>query len=244
MNTKAISIISKDLKFEWIYFLQNFKNYDLFIVIDDNVMDYQTIYQEKYKNIHFIQIEPEECQQKNYKNTSTLTIHKEICGWDKALYYFTHVNKKYEHVWFIEDDVFFHGEQTLINLDKAYENTDIICNSNFEKAKLNEWMWSSIDIQLPYPYYCGMMCGIRVSKKMLEAISDYAEKNKTLFFLEALFPTIAEHYSLTHIQPEEIVSITYKNQWSMNDYNKTGLFHPVKQIEQHNHIRNFLDFSS
>ena len=112
MNTKAISIISKDLKFEWIYFLQNFQNYDLFIVIDDNIIDYQAIYQQKYKNIHFIQIEPEECQEKNYKNTSTLTIHKEICGWDKALYYFTHVNPRYEHVWFIEDDVFFHDEQT------------------------------------------------------------------------------------------------------------------------------------
>ena len=243
MNTKAISVIFKDLKLEWIHFLQNFQNYDLFIIIDDNVMDYQTIYQEKYKNIHFIQIEPEECQQKNYKNMNNLCIYKEISGWDKALYYFTHVNKKYEQVWFIEDDVFFHDEQTLINLDKAYENTDLICNSNFEKAKLNEWMWDRIDIQLPYPYYCGMVCGIRVSQKMLEAISDYVEKNKTLFFLEALFPTIAEHYSLTHIQPEEILTITYNKEWSMNDYNKTGLFHPVKQIDQHEHIRNYLDSS-
>ena len=39
MNTKAISIISKDLQFEWINFLQKFQNYDLFIVIDDNVID-------------------------------------------------------------------------------------------------------------------------------------------------------------------------------------------------------------
>ena len=33
---------------------------------------------------------------------------------------------------------FFHDEDTLANIDKAYENTDLICNSNFEKAKLNE----------------------------------------------------------------------------------------------------------
>lgn len=40
MNTKAISVIFKDLKLEWIHFLQNFQNYDIFIIIDDNVMDY------------------------------------------------------------------------------------------------------------------------------------------------------------------------------------------------------------
>jgi len=244
MNTKAISIISKDLKMEWIVFLQNFQNYDLFMIIDDNTMDYQAMYQEKYKNIHFIQIKPEDCQKKNYKNVNKIGVHKEISGWDKALYYFAHVNPKYEHVWFIEDDVFFHNEQTLVNIDKANENTDIICNSNFEKAKLNEWIWYLISIQLPYPYYCGMMCAIRVSQKMLNSISDYADKNKTLFFLEALFPTIAEHYSLTHKQPEEIKSITHRNPWSLKDFNKTGLFHPVKRIDQHAYIRNFLDSSS
>ena len=106
MNTKAISIISKDLQFEWINFLQKFQNYDIFIVIDDNVIDYQAIYQEKYKNIHFIQIEAEEYQQKNYKNVNKIGVYKEISGCEKALYYFTHVNKKYEYVWFIEDDVF------------------------------------------------------------------------------------------------------------------------------------------
>ena len=45
------------------------------------------------------------------------------------------------------------------------------------------------------------------------------------------------------LQPEEILTITYNKEWSMNDYNKTGLFHPVKQIDQHEHIRNYLDSS-
>ena len=36
-----------------------------------------------------------------------VTISKSITAWDKALYYFSHINTDCNHVWTIEDDVFF-----------------------------------------------------------------------------------------------------------------------------------------
>jgi len=40
-------------------------------------------------------------------------IFNEIIAWDRALYYFSVINKNYENIWFLEDDVFIYGEETF-----------------------------------------------------------------------------------------------------------------------------------
>jgi hypothetical protein len=45
------------------------------------------------------------------------------------------------------------------------------------------WHWDKVNIKqyLP-PYYNAMVCIVHFSKQMMKCISDYANKNKTLFF--------------------------------------------------------------
>ena len=95
-----------------------------------------------------------------------------------------------------------------------------------------------IKINLQPPYYCGMMCITRFSKNMIDSIKDYASKNNTLFFLEALFPTIAIKYNLKYyINPDEFVTVTHRDKHDLNMLNKTNLYHPVKNIESHIEMR-------
>jgi len=69
---------------------------------------------------------------------------------------------------------------------------------------------------------------------MLESINDYAKKNKTLFFLEALYPTIAVKYNLKYFSnPTEFLTVTHRDKLNINLLNKDNLYHPIKNIESH-----------
>ena len=221
----------------YLSFLNSFTNYDIYIIIDDNSLLYGPYYKIKYKNINFIQIPNVDCKLTGYMNTNMIGIKKHISGWDKALYFFTFMNTHYNHVWFIEDDVFFYSETTLTNIDDTYENYDILANCDFQEGKYNEWLWDNIQIQLPKPYYAGMMCAVRISKNLLEVIQKYASINNTLFFIEALFPTLLKHNHLTFFQPNELTKISFREKWTLNDINKTHLFHPIKNQNIHSYIR-------
>jgi hypothetical protein len=77
---------------------------------------------------------------------------------------------------------------------------------------------------------------------MLESINIYANKNKTLFFLEALFPTIAKKNNVITIKcPEEFTSVTHRDEWKINDFNKNNLYHPVKDLYMHVEARKILN---
>jgi hypothetical protein len=79
-----------------------------------------------------------------------------------------------------------------------------------------------------------------MSRALLESITDYSMKHKTLFFLEALFTTLAKHSNLqTVVQPTEFLSVKW-NEKAAN-YNKTNLFHPNKDIDEHYKIRTHID---
>jgi hypothetical protein len=221
-------------------FLNNFTKYNIYIIIDDNTVNYDYL-NLKYKNIKIIQINNKSCIDSGFMNVNTLG--KDLTrgfGWDKALYYYS-INKQFKYVWFIEDDVFFNNEETLLNIDANYLNYDLLCNSSFDKGKLNEWLWNRIKINLPYPYYCGMMCACRMSVKMIECLKLYADKNKTLFFLEAAFPTIAKFNNLLCCRPDELITVTYNNPWKINDFNTKNIFHPVKKLEDHINLRKILN---
>ena len=83
------------------------------------------------------------------------------------------------------------------------------------------------------PYYNGMMCAVRFSKNMIKCIIDYASKNKTLFFLEALFPTIAKKNNLKYSNPVEFNNIHYRHDFEIKNINDTNLYHPVKNLYDH-----------
>lgn len=229
---KALCLITINPNKVFLDFFTQFTKYDIYIVID-NDNDYTELIT-CYPYITFVQLNNENCLSNGFSNLSYITLNKNVTGWEKALYYFAHMEQKYEYIWFMEDDVYFYDENALLNIDKKYENTDLLCNSSFGEAKLDEWLWDRIQIKLEPPYYCGMMCIVRFSQKMLQSIKDYATKNNTLFFLEACYPTIAVKYDLTYIKnPDEFLSVTHRDIHTIDLLNKYSLYHPMKNIENH-----------
>jgi len=234
----AICLICNKPNIIWFQFLSTFQHYDIYVIIDDNDHDYE-YFSKTFPSINFIQIKNEHCVCDGFSNLNFIALRKQVSGWEKALYYFAHIMKNYEYIWFMEDDVYFYDENTLATIDKKYENIDLLCNSSFEEANLHEWLWHMIQINFDPPYFCGMMCIVRFSHEMMQSIKDYATKYNTLCFLEACYPTIAVKYNLTYIKsPEEFLSVTHRDSHNIDALNKNYLYHPVKNINQHIEARN------
>jgi hypothetical protein len=175
--------------------------------------------------------------EKGFLNSNTMGIKKLISGWDKAFYLFG-LKISYDYVWLLEDDVFFYDEKTIKDIDEKYPYYDLLTNCDFQEANVNTWVWSGLKINLPRPYYSGMVCASRLSNKLLKSINDYAMKNKKLFFIEALLPTITKHNNLTYFQPSELTSVVYREDWlKENVLNKENIYHPIKDLTKHYDIR-------
>ena len=239
----CVSVLCRRPNDIWVDFLSKFKNYDVYIVIDDNSVDYKEKYKE-YTKVNIIQIDNKECKEAGFTGMclADLNIKKEVVAWDKALYYFSTINTKYENIWFIEDDVFFYNEETLMKIDSNNQGADLISNSykkhiSFRK---NMWMWDRITIKFKPPYYNAMSCAVRVSKLLLSKIKEYAIEYKELFYLEALFPTICVRNDLKCNISNKLKNIVYSRQYTVNDINKDELYHPLKNINDHIVLRRFL----
>jgi hypothetical protein len=223
-----------------LQFYSTIREYDVFVVLDDNTDDYRELKQ-NFPALRFIQIRNEDCMNAGYTNTSFITLRKPVAGWDKAVYFFGTQATDYDRVWITEDDVFFYDETTVKNIDAKYPEHDIVCNGPMTDADLGIWLWKYIRITFPPPYFCGMMCMCRFSRKMLNAIHEYAVLNHTLFFLEALFPTLAYKHQLRYTGSiPELATITHRDKFAMTDFTKTKLYHPVKDLQSHATIRAFL----
>jgi len=229
----AICLITFQPNKIWCKFLNDFTKYNIFIIIDDVhfVLD---DFEKKYTNINFIKIENETCKLNGYVE-SNFTLNKLISGWDKALYYFGVDKRDHDFVWFIEDDVYFYNEKTILDIDKKFTKADLLSNNCTINADGNKdyWHWPLINIKYDPPYYNGMMCAVRISKKLSECMNDYAKSNGTLFFLEAFIPTIAVKNNLRCAHIEELKEIHFRHDFDNNAINETQLFHPVKNIDNH-----------
>ena len=155
------------------------------------------------------------------------------------------VNTSYENIWFIEDDVFFFNEQTIVNIDNKYLDGDLLSNtvtqhcSHYIGTPTYDWgwWWHLIHIDLSLPYYRGMVCAVRMSKMLLSKIVAYVEKYNTFFFLEAMFPTLCDKNQLIHHIPEELSFIIFRRDYSVEEIDSIHLYHPVKDISLHEFYR-------
>jgi len=253
----AICVITLIPNTGLLQFYNKFTNYDVYIIVDDN--DFDVSYSKlMYPNCNFVQIPNSLCENSGFQNISLWTVYrnvtdcdkaayKNVTGWDKAVYKMYQERNNHRFCWIVEDDVFIPHEKTLKRIDNNNIDIDIISNTVFSEGKYNEWAWQKIipNIRIEKPYYCGMMCAVRFTKQMLEAINDYATKFKSMFYLEAFFPTIAKHYKLKiHEQPlNEMKTITYLSEFLDHDIKITNLYHPIKDIQRHHKLRNLLDSS-
>ena len=237
MATASLCVICLKPNKIWLDFLQNFTHYDVYMVVDDNSIDYKSEYKE-YTKVNIVQVPDEECKKKGYIDMNFI-IKKKVTGWEKAVYYFSTINTTYTNVWFVEDDVFIYNENTLLNIDTTYKSADLltnVCSENLT-GKSTVWHWTRIRIKLEPPFYRAMCCAIRVSKQLISKIRDYARVHKTLFFLEALFPTLCKYYKLEYDVPHELIDIDYHPN-VIENIDKNHLYHPIKDIDRHRLYRN------
>lgn len=232
INDKCICIITRKPSKILLDFLSDFKHYDIYIMIDDNNIEYKKFFKKRYANINFIQVDENICKKNGFINVTKMAKEAIPIAWDKALFYFSNIQNNYNNVWFIEDDVYFYNEDTILNIDDKYPNSDILTDKyeEYDPKKVDYWHWKSImnNIKIDPPYYKTMVCAVRMSKKLLECINKYAKINNTLFYLEAMYPTLAIQNKLKYDNPDELSTILYRNDWKKEDLNKTNLYHPIK----------------
>lgn len=232
---KAICILCRKPDRIWCEFLNTFAKYKVFLMIDSFDFDTSEI-EEIYQNLSFIKISDDTCREYNYTNINYF-VEKEVTSWEKAILYFQHFNKNFDHVWFIEDDVFFYDENVISKIDEQYKDEDFLSRRPFNIGEKKE-KWGPIDSKFKEPFYSAMCCAVRMSKNMLNQIDNFRKDVKRFCFLEILFPTIAINLNLNYKNPPELISVLFNPDMSIKkkvftDVLYTNLFHPVKDIYKH-----------
>ena len=204
-------------------------DFDVFIVSDsmDNVQP-----SIRYRTI---QIADEDCIRNGYTNSNisdnSTHINKNPIAYDKFLFYFCELNPTYDFVWVFEDDVFIPSPQTIVKLHESNSIYDLVTPNNFQKTDTApDWHWPHIFNKHEPPYFYSMVCAAGFSKEMLSAVSEYVKLNKSLFYIEAMFNTLAFHNDLLVSTPRELKSVVYKGEWSLDDFVllPDSVFHPLK----------------
>ena len=243
IKKKAIALLCitpNDIHINFFTSSKDFSEYDIYFICDN-----QDTLRGHKAGIIFIQISDTECESRGYID-SNFAIGKKISAWDRAIYYFCEINTNYDYVWFIEDDVFIPHSSTLYVIDNKYRtfNNDLLCEGNSENSTgyTNEWHWRYAVGKINIPWYCSMVCAIRVSNKLLECIRIFVEGKRTLVFIEIMFNTIAMQNGLSVAVIEELSNVVFRKEYMLSDFNKINLYHPVKDISQQEMIRKNLNF--
>lgn len=212
-----------------------------YICIDDNAYQIPN-YDEK---IPIIQIDNDECEYNGFKNTVTYCKNR-ACSRDKALYYFCKLEKEYQYIWFIEEDVFIPSKTTIPYLDDKYKTGDLITSSHdILQTTKTKWSFAKrafeefADYCAP-PYANGMVCAIRVSRMLMMFIEEYADFFNTLHFCEVLFNTLAMKNNLEIVISEELSSIEFQKVWKIDNIKQRYLYHPIKDICIQSEYRKFI----
>ena len=243
MNKTAIVFLTNKLIDSTIDFAIQIKresHLDVFVVIDNN----DEYHGKSFKDINFIQIPDNNCG--IYHSAASIEnathLKKNPSAWDKFLMYFCN-QEFYDFVWVFEDDVFISDVESIVRLDKKYNNYnkyDLVTPNNFyKKDDLMDWHWKYISERINPPYYYSMVCAMGLSKKLLTVIKDYAEEYKTLLYHEVMFNTLAMQNNLKVKDVYELKSIVWMGKWDIDEFLllPNNFFHPRKDIENHPNLR-------
>ena len=202
------------------------------IIVDDN--------SKNYKNPHVYQLSGRELEKRGYCNSNKGShIKKSVIAWDKALFYLSTI--QFDKCIILEDDVFVPSISILEKLF-TYDADLVVPRNQFRNTDFKDWHWINIEKAIDRPHYSSMVCGICVSKALINAIDVFVQKNKTLFHIEAMFNTIAMQSNLKVVCPNELKGIYAMGHFDMTDFRLAPniLFHPVKNTQQHERYRKML----
>jgi hypothetical protein len=227
----AIVILARILDPIWLDFLNTFKEYKVFMVVDDNSEKYENV-----ENVEIIQIDDNESRENGFVFSCRETIRKPVVSWDKALYYFSKLHPdKFNFIWFIEDDVFLHSQKTLLDIDTQYPTQDLISQKNRE----GYWPhWRTIKLSHDPPYFNTLVCAVRISSNLLKAIESYATTKGELYFIEAMFPSECRFAGLIQQTIPELDTLHWQKTKKFTSFLKENIYHPLKNTSDHEKIRN------
>jgi hypothetical protein len=214
-------------------------NFDTFLVIDDNTQ----YHGKSFKEVGLIQIPDKMCVE--YKNAvyieNETQLKKNPIAWDKFLYSFCALdNTTYDFVMVFEDDVFIPNVQVILDFYEKYKKFDLITPNNFEKQdNIPDWHWGNVMTKIAPPYYYSMVCAMGLSRNMFNVIKRYVDCNKTLFFHEVMFNTLAKQCDLKVTDALELTSIVWQGKWDIDEFLllPNNFFHPRKDIDNHPNLR-------
>jgi hypothetical protein len=220
--------------------LTNATDFSVFIVIDNN----EKYYGKSFKDVNIIQVPDSLCLEKGYKNSNISNeathIKKNPISLDKFLYSFCEINKMFDFVWVFEDDVFIPSVEVLVNLDEKYSEFDLITPNNFyKKDSILDWHWKHVIDKHDAPYYYSMICGMGLSRTMLNTIKRYVGWYNELFYCEIMFNTLAFHNQLKVKDAYEFKSIVWMGKWDIDEFLllPNNVFHPRKDVNNHKNLR-------
>jgi hypothetical protein len=235
------------------------EHYDLFVFVDDNEFKAPD-----HKNIRFIQIEDAECAQHGYYNFNPTIKKKWHCSaWDKAIYYFSRIDRGYQRVWFIEEDAAIVSASNTLN----------------ETGEIRSWYWWRYapiqEFDLPWAW--SMVCAVRIGRPVLDHLAKiladdprrlhryspsrlvlrkvlkylrlykYFEGRRrfvTYPFIELVFHTIAANLGLKVAVAEELKEVHYRMDFDLSAMSDKYIYHPVKDPELQRRIREAFAASS
>jgi len=222
--------------------------YTFCVLVDDNTWKKT----KKWDKVDIIQIEESVCA--NYSPTYDddfikVRLKGRCGGWSKAMYHFSQLKGKWDHVWFIEDDVFLENARTLVDIDIQYEKSDVLVSNMIrEQCKWEHWpknkeydsfsksMTSFFKLKKLKMHHT-MHCSVRLSSNILQRIGKFVEKYKRLYFLEYFIPTFAHCGKYTIRHPREMHGIHWNTVWKKKDIEKGHMYHPVKETSVQNQWR-------
>lgn len=236
---QEICIVSKSYSKEWDDFLHAFVNYKTRMAIDDISTYTGDILLENRDDIIHMNID--DCSGKGFKNSSTCANFPSVIAWDKALcYYITEYAGDADYIWFMEDDVFFLGEDVLRNIDEKYGDSDLLTafHDVNETGELYSWNhWINIVGRIDPPWCHSMICACRVSRRLLMEVGEYVKRRGELFFVEVIFNTLAYQNNMRIANPPELSTVQWLTAWDRDNIDTANIYHPFKNIEDHLYMR-------
>jgi hypothetical protein len=151
-------------------------------------------------------------------------------------------------VWFVETDVLVYDAGVLRALDARYPPARFdAVTSVVRPYKEGGWHWGRWpQMGMPTPNLPvarlshAMACVARVSARWLAAVRAYAAREGTLFFIEALLPSMVDHPpsdsssdsespSASRLAaPPQLETVTWRKAWHPRQLRRDHIYHPVK----------------
>lgn len=158
-------------------------------------------------------------------------------GLEKAAMWAIAHRHSFDHVWMMEDDVYYTNIRVLKHVIRTSSRADLLTS---QPLSWNDtWPWhgmirrqTSRSVEAKhYPAVHTMLNLYRMSSTLVDRIvRTYIQNHRIFFFFEAMIPTLALYYNLTHDIWTDLHRLPRALLWRPchKTFKKPGLYHPVK----------------